>query len=277
MAARTDTIIISKLAATDPQGKRPRHIHRIARRRRQQQWQWWPHMSTTRPWARAPSIFISRRAAATVGWQGLMREHTKYSHCIAQWQQRLWWRRGRSQAHIICIKHSQPLSIAFITITTNPSKVPSNTWAASCGLWHCRWKPGALAHQVVYVWRCSLCASKFDIAWAGCCVYVWRVACALDFVVFVAIVFVTIARCNENMLCARARGLAVQCLLFVVANSCCYCCRWATQYENAGRSRPRPYCWHLLSSSPSLLSSPSHDAMYMPRGSCHWHMLLSLP
>ncbi len=96
MAARIDTIIISKLAAADPQGKLPRHIHCTARQRRQQQWRWWPHMLTTRPWARAPGIFISRRAAATVGRQGLMCEHTTYSHCILQWRRWLWQRRRQS-------------------------------------------------------------------------------------------------------------------------------------------------------------------------------------
>ncbi len=30
---------------------------------------------------------------------------------------------------------------------------------------YCRWKPGALAHEVVYVWRCGSCAYKFDVAW----------------------------------------------------------------------------------------------------------------
>ena len=82
----------------------------------------------------------------------------------------------------------------------------------------------------------------------------------LDFVVFVAT-----TRCNENMF-SSARGLPVRHSSFVVAYSCC-CrrCRCATRYENAGRSRLRPCCRHLSSSSPVLLSSPSRDAMYMPR------------
>ena len=65
---------------------------------------------------------------------------------------------------------------------------------------------------------------------------------------------------------SRARGLAVQHSSFIVAQSCC-CrrCRCATRYESAGRSRPRPCRRHSSSSLPVLLSSPSRDAMYMPR------------
>ena len=83
--------------------------------------------------------------------------------------------------------------------------------------------------------------------------------CELDIVV------VAIAQCDENMLCSRARGVTVQHSLFVVANSCCRCCRCAMRYENAGCSRPRPCRRHSLSSSLLLLLLLSRNAMYMPR------------
>ena len=114
---------------------------------------------------------------------------------------------------------------------------------------YCRWKLGALVHQVVYVRQFSSCMSMFDIA--------WQVG-ALDFVVFVAI-----AQHDENLF-SRAQGLAVRHSSFVVANRCC-CChrRWATRYKNAGRSHPRPCWWHLLSSLLLLLLSPLlHDAIW---------------
>ncbi len=43
-----------------------RHTHRVVRWRWQQRWRWWWRMSTTWPRARAPGIFILRRAAATI-------------------------------------------------------------------------------------------------------------------------------------------------------------------------------------------------------------------
>ena len=100
----------------------------------------------------------------------------------------------------------------------------------------------------VYVWRCL----------AGWCVYVWHVACALDFVVFVAI-----ARCNENMF-SCSQGLTIQHSLFVVANSCCHHhCRCTMRYKKAGHLHPRPCRWHSSSSLPLLLSSlPLRDAIW---------------
>ncbi len=80
------------------------HSHRVARWQQQQQLrQWWRQMSTTRPRARAHSIFISRRAKAmtttTIGnneWQvlddkALYASTPHISHC--------------AQAHMLRVKH----------------------------------------------------------------------------------------------------------------------------------------------------------------------------
>jgi hypothetical protein len=95
----------------------------------------------------------------------------------------------------------------------------------------------------------------FVVDW---CVYVWRVASALDFVVFV-----TTTRRNENMF-SPAWGLAVRHSSFVVAYSCCCrCCRCATRYENEGRSRLRPTFVVIIAGVVDV--AVARRDVYMPR------------
>ncbi len=94
----------------DPQGKPPMHLYCVARRQRQQQWQWWWRMSTTRPWAQTPGIFISccsagqrQQLLATTNnecrtTRPCVRAHNIFLS-VARWQ----WQ--QCQAHIISIKH----------------------------------------------------------------------------------------------------------------------------------------------------------------------------
>ncbi len=146
--------------------------------------------------------------------------------------------------------------------------------AVACALAYKGWKPGALAHQVVYVWQCSLRLSKFDVAWLVVASILTRSMCA----------------CAQRLLCcalAHKASLSDTCCLLSPIVVVVIAFAWRKM------KMPCACAWGLVINTPKALLSTfaivvavvvvivavKHrdvNALGLHWGPCHWHVVAAV-